>query len=97
MNKKDIYTIGICILLINIIISISLYMALKPYKDSPKEIVNTKTNTIKEHTIDSINKYNTNVINNIKHINVIQHEEIEKVKTLNNDSTVKLFYKLLNE
>ena len=97
MNKKDIYTIGVCILLLNLIIAISLYMALKPYKDTPKEIVNTKTNTIKEHTIDSITKYNTNVINNIKHIDVIKNEEIEKVKTLNNDSTVKLFYKLLNE
>jgi len=96
MNKKDIYTIGVCMILINAIISISLYMVLKPY-NTPKEIVNTKTNTIKEHTVDSINKYNTNIINNIKHIDVIKNEEIEKVKTLNNDSTIKLFYKLINE
>ena len=52
---------------------------------------------IKEHTIDSITKYNNTVINNIKHIDNIKNEEIKHVQILNNDSTVILFYQLINE
>lgn len=97
MNYKKIYTI---ISLMVIVILLYIIITIKHNsKDTTTDVVSPikKENVIKEHTIDSITKYNNTVINNIKHIDNIKNEEIKHAKTLNNDSTVILFYKLINE
>lgn len=46
---------------------------------------------------DSLKKENTIISEEIKTIDSISHEEVENVKKLDNDSTLKLFYKLIGK
>ena len=50
-----------------------------------------------EHIIDSIKTVNKEYKNKLNKLDSIKDEEIIEVKTLDNDSTVKLFYKLIRE
>ena len=97
MNYKSIYAF-ISFMIILILVYIIIVIGFNN-RDTTTKVVSPikKENVIKEHTIDSITKYNNTVINNIKHIDNIKNEEIKHAKTLNNDSTVILFYQLINE
>ena len=50
-----------------------------------------------KHVIDSIKIVNKEYKNKLNKLDSIKDEEIIEVKTLDNDSTVKLFYKLIRE
>lgn len=50
-----------------------------------------------KHIIDSIKTVNKEYKNKLNKLDSIKNEEIIEVKTLDNDSTVKLFYKLIRE
>ena len=50
-----------------------------------------------KHIIDSIKTVNKEYKNKLNKLDSIKDEEIIEVKTLDNDSTVKLFYKLIRE
>ena len=50
-----------------------------------------------KHIIDSIKTVNKEYKNQLNKLDSIKDEEIIEVKTLDNDSTVKLFYKLIRE
>ena len=50
-----------------------------------------------KHVIDSIKTVNKKYKNQLNKLDSIKDEEIIEVKTLDNDSTVKLFYKLIRE
>lgn len=50
-----------------------------------------------EHVIDSIKTVNKEYKNKLNKLDSIKDAEIIEVKTLDNDSTVKLFYKLIRE
>ena len=50
-----------------------------------------------KHVIDSIKTVNKEYKNQLNKLDSIKDEEIIEVKTLDNDSTVKLFYKLIRE
>ena len=50
-----------------------------------------------KHVIDSIKTVNKEYKNKLNELDSIKDEEIIEVKTLDNDSTVKLFYKLIRE
>lgn len=50
-----------------------------------------------EHIIDSIKTVNKEYKNKLNKLDSIKDAEIIEVKTLDNDSTVKLFYKLIRE
>ena len=52
-------------------------------------------NIIENNKIDSITKVNKTLIIEINHLDSIKNEKVIKVKELNNDSTLKLFYKLI--
>lgn len=47
--------------------------------------------------IDSLQTVNKTIIVEVEHLDSIKNEEIIKVKTLDNDSTLKLFYSLLGK
>lgn len=51
----------------------------------------------KKHVVDSIKTVNKEYKNKLNKLDSIKDEEIIEVKTLDNDSTVKLFYKLIRE
>ena len=61
---------------------------------------NENENTVVDSTIeyvDSIKKENDKLVLEVNNIDSIKNAEIIEVKSLDNDSTVKLFYKLISE
>ena len=67
------------------------------YKYSIK-IINNVDNT-KENVIltDSIIKLNDSIKIKVEHLDSIKNAKVIEVQTLDNDSTLKLFYKLVSE
>ena len=67
------------------------------YKYSIK-IINNVDNT-KENVIltDSIIKVNDSIKIKVEHLDSIKNAKVIEVQTLDNDSTLKLFYKLVSE
>ena len=63
-----------------------------------KKIINTK-NAIKENVTitDSIIKVNDSIKIKVEHLDSIKNAKVIEVQTLDNDSTLKLFYKLVSE
>lgn len=57
-------------------------------------IININKNN---ETIDVLNKTKDSLMIQVDNINTIKDAEIIKVKSLNNDSTLDLFYKLIRE
>ena len=61
---------------------------------------NENENTVVDSTIeyvDSIKKENDKLVLEVNNLDSIKNAEIIEVKSLDNDSTVKLFYKLICE
>ena len=67
------------------------------YKYSIK-IINNE-DTVKENVIltDSIIKINDSIKIKVEHLDSIKNAKVIEVQTLDNDSTLKLFYKLVSE
>lgn len=59
--------------------------------------VSTPVEEMVDKTTDSLILDNTNIKVDIIKLDSIKNEEIKKTATLNNDSTLKLFYKLLGK
>ena len=58
--------------------------------------INSNSNQIKENNkVDSITKVNKTLIIEVNNLDSIKNAEIIKIKELDNDSTIKLFYKLI--
>lgn len=57
---------------------------------------NSNSNQVKENNkVDSITEINKTLIIEVNNLDSIKNAEIIKIKELDNDSTVKLFYKLI--
>ena len=65
---------------------------------SSKKIINNEED-IKENVIvtDSIIKVNDSIKIKVEHLDSIKNAKVIEVQTLDNDSTLKLFYKLVSE
>ena len=50
---------------------------------------------IKNVSIDSLTTINDSIKIKVEHLDSIKHAKVIEVKTLDNDSTVKLFYQLI--
>ena len=63
-----------------------------------RKIINNE-DTIKENVTvaDSIIKVNDSIKIKVEHLDSIKNAKIIEVQTLDNDSTLKLFYKLVSE
>lgn len=57
-------------------------------------IDNKKTYTVVEHNVE-IQKHNDSLRIEVDNLDSIKNAKVIEVKTLDNDSTVKLFYKLI--
>ena len=67
------------------------------YKYSRK-IINNESNTKENVTIaDSIIKVNDSIKIKVEHLDSIKNAKVIEVQTLDNDSTLKLFYELVSE
>ena len=63
-----------------------------------KKIINNETNTKENVTVtDSIIKVNDSIKIKVEHLDSIKNAKVIEVQTLDNDSTLKLFYKLVSE
>ena len=49
------------------------------------------------HKIDSLSIINNNIKNKIKELDSVKNEEVIKVKSLDNHTTLKLLYELVSE
>ena len=63
-----------------------------------KKIINNE-NTVKENVTiaDSIIKVNDSIKIKVEHLDSIKNAKVIEVQTLDNDSTLKLFYELVSE
>lgn len=57
----------------------------------------TTTSPVKELQIDSITKENDKLIIEIEYLDSIKDAKVIEVKSLDNDSTLRLFYKLIGK
>ena len=63
-----------------------------------KKIINNETDTKENVTVtDSIIKVNDSIKIKVEHLDSIKNAKVIEVQTLDNDSTLKLFYKLVSE
>ena len=88
------FFIGLCYIAGCYLVIIGLVIT---YKYSIK-IINNVDNT-KENVIltDSIIKVNDSIKIKVEHLDSIKNAKVIEVQTLDNDSTLKLFYKLVSE
>ena len=63
-----------------------------------RKIINNESNIKENVTIaDSIIKVNDSIKIKVEHLDSIKNAKVIEVQTLDNDSTLKLFYKLVSE
>ena len=63
-----------------------------------RKIINNEADTKENVTIaDSIIKVNDSIKIKVEHLDSIKNAKVIEVQTLDNDSTLKLFYKLVSE
>lgn len=63
-----------------------------------KRIINDEDNIKENITVtDSIIKVNDSIKIKVEHLDSIKNAKVIEVQTLDNDSTLKLFYKLVSE
>ena len=63
-----------------------------------RKIINSETYTKENITItDSIIKVNDSIKIKVEHLDSIKNAKVIEVQTLDNDSTLKLFYELVSE
>ena len=88
------FFVGLCYIAGCYLVIIGLVIT---YKYSIK-IINNE-DTIKENVIltDSIIKINDSIKIKVEHLDSIKNAKVIEVQTLDNDSTLKLFYKLVSE
>ena len=86
LYKLDIVLITLIILSIGYVIGYFVYKANSTIS-SPVEMI----------SIDSLNNTNKDIYNKIKQLDSIKNEKVIEVKSLDNDSTLRLFYQLIGK
>lgn len=86
LSKLDIILITLIIFSIGYVIGYFVHKANSTI-NSPVEMIN----------IDSLNNTNKDIYNKIKQLDSIKNEKVIEVKSLDNDSTLRLFYQLIGK
>ena len=86
LSKLDIILITLIIFSIGYVIGYFIHKANSTIS-SPVEIIR----------IDSLNNTNKDIHNKIKQLDSIKNEKVIEVKSLDNDSTLRLFYQLIGK
>lgn len=95
-DSKEVVTDRLANIIIALVILAGItleFIAIYKHCIGDKNIV---TNSTIEY-IDSIKKENDKLILEVNNLDSLKNAEIIEVKSLDNDSTVKLFYKLIRE
>lgn len=86
LSKLDIILITLIIFSIGYVIGYFVHKANSTIS-SPVEMIR----------IDSLNNTNKDIYNKIKQLDSIKNEKVIEVKSLDNDSTLRLFYQLIGK
>lgn len=86
LSKLDIILITLIIFFIGYVIGYFAHKANSTIS-SPVEMI----------SIDSLNNTNKDIYNKIKQLDSIKNEKVIEVKSLDNDSTLRLFYQLIGK
>lgn len=86
LSKLDIILIMLIIFSIGYVIGYFAHKANSTIS-SPVEMI----------SIDSLNNTNKDIYNKIKQLDSIKNEKVIEVKSLDNDSTLRLFYQLIGK
>ena len=86
LSKLDIILITVIIFSIGYVIGYFVHKANSTIS-SPVEMI----------SIDSLNNTNKDIYNKIKQLDSIKNEKVIEVKSLDNDSTLRLFYQLIGK
>lgn len=86
LSKLDIILITLIIFFIGYVIGYFAHKANSTIS-SPVEMI----------SIDSLNNTNKDIYNQIKQLDSIKNEKVIEVKSLDNDSTLRLFYQLIGK
>lgn len=86
LSKLDIILIMLIIFSIGYVIGYFIHKANSTIS-SPVEMIG----------IDSLNNTNKDIYNKIKQLDSIKNEKVIEVKSLDNDSTLRLFYQLIGK
>ena len=86
LSKLDVILITLIIFSIGYVIGYFVHKANSTIS-SPVEMI----------SIDSLNNTNKDIYNKIKQLDSIKNEKVIEVKSLDNDSTLRLFYQLIGK
>ena len=86
LSKLDIILITLIIFSVGYVIGYFVHKANSTIS-SPVEMI----------SIDSLNNTNKDIYNKIKQLDSIKNEKVIEVKSLDNDSTLRLFYQLIGK
>lgn len=86
-NYNNWKTLIVCFL-IGAVVGLILHFIYKPSSTTPP---------VESNTIDSIIKKNDKLIIEVEHLDSIKDAKVIEVKSLDNDSTLKLFYQLIGK
>lgn len=86
LSKLDIILITLIIFSIGYVIGYFVHKANSTIS-TPVEMI----------SIDSLNNTNKDIYNKIKQLDSIKNEKVIEVKSLDNDSTLRLFYQLIGK
>ena len=86
LSKLDIILITLIIFSLGYVIGYFVHKANSTIS-SPVEMI----------SIDSLNNTNKDIYNKIKQLDSIKNEKVIEVKSLDNDSTLRLFYQLIGK
>lgn len=81
--------------LLMFVIMLVIVIAIVKYCSS--DIVNLKTNSTVNANVEYVGEHNDSLVLEVKSLDSIKNVEIIQVESLDNDSTIKLFYRLISE
>lgn len=93
INKKELFKIFIIKLFVVVLLLITTFIIFYKVVKRNERI----TSPVESIEIDSLSNDNKLIINDIVHSESLKYERIKEVKSLNNDSTINLFYELIRK
>lgn len=81
----------------NIFIIVFIIVAILGGIQMCSRCIRQTSSPVESHEIDSLTKVNSELINEVNILDSIKNEKVIEVKSLDNDSTLKLFYKLIGK
>lgn len=93
INKKELFKLFVIKLFIVLLLLITTFIVFYKIVKHNEQT----TSPVEGIKIDSLSNDNKLIINDIVHSESLKYEKIKEVESLNNDSTISLFYELIRK